>query len=122
MILSLALTPHTYEEDDIDARLAPLDEKLMVHSLRIMTLENAGGNNGRMEGGESEHLPQHTYVGNKGKHDLLDEWMDSIKHLDAFEFSKPTDMEIDDEATDYMDEDLARLMLREKGKIGRAHV
>ena len=107
MILSLALTPHTYEEDDIDARLAPLDEKLMVHSLRIMTLENAGG--------ESEHLPQHTYVGNKGKHDLLDEWMDSIKHLDSFEFSKPTDMEIDDEATDYMDEDLARLMLREKG-------
>ena len=66
-----------------------------------------------MEGGESEHLPQHTYVGNKGKYDLLDEWMDSIKRLDAFEFSKPTDMEIDDEATDYMDEDPARLMLRE---------
>ena len=85
----------------------------MVHSLKIMTFENAGGNNGRMEGGESEHLPQHTYVGNKGKYDLLDEWMDSIKRLDAFEFSKPTDMEIDDEATDYMDEDPARLMLRE---------
>ena len=60
-------TPHTKEEDDIDARLAALDQKLMVHSLRIMTLENAECSNERMEGGESEHLPQHTYLGNKGK-------------------------------------------------------
>ena len=36
-----SLTPHTEKEDDIDARLAALDQKLMVHSLRIMTLENA---------------------------------------------------------------------------------
>ena len=31
-------TPHIEEEDDIDARLAALDQKLMVHSLRIMIL------------------------------------------------------------------------------------
>ena len=31
-------TPHTEEEDDIDARLAALDQKLMVHSLKIMIL------------------------------------------------------------------------------------
>ena len=68
-----------------------------------------------MEGGESEHLPQHTYLGNKGKHDLFDEWMDSIERLYAFVTDKPTDMEIDDEATDYMDEDPTVLMLRKEG-------
>ena len=52
-----SLTPHTEEEDDIDARLAALDQKLMVHILKILTLENARGNNERMEGGELEHLP-----------------------------------------------------------------
>ena len=31
------------------------------------------------------------------------------------ETDKPTDMEIDDEAADYMDEDLTVLMLREEG-------
>ena len=67
-----------------------------------------------MEGGKSEHLPQHTYLGNKGKHDLFDEWMDNIKHLDAFVTDKSADMEIDKEATDYMDEDLTVLMLREE--------
>ncbi|KAK9983151.1 hypothetical protein SO802_032676 [Lithocarpus litseifolius] len=36
-----SLTPHTEEEDDIDAKLAAMNLKLMVHSLRIMTLENA---------------------------------------------------------------------------------
>ena len=41
--------------------------------------------------------------------------MDSIECLDAFVTDKPTDMEIDEEATDYMDEDPAVLMLREKG-------
>ena len=86
----------------------------MIHSLRILTLKNVGGNNKRIEGGKSEHLPQHTYLGNKGKHDLFDEWMDNIKHLDAFVTDKSTDMEIDKEATDYMDEDLAVLMLREE--------
>ena len=68
-----------------------------------------------MEGGGSEHLLQHTYLGNKGKHNLFDEWMDNIKCLDAFMTNKPIDMEIDDEATDYMDEDHAVLMLREEG-------
>ena len=52
-----SLTPHTKEEDDIDAMLATLDQKLMVHNFRIVTLENVGGNNERMEGGKSEHLP-----------------------------------------------------------------
>ena len=36
-----SLTPHTEKMDDIDARLATLDQKLMVHSLRILTLKNA---------------------------------------------------------------------------------
>ena len=47
----------TKEENDIDARLAALDQKLMVHSLRILTLENAECNNERMEESELEHLP-----------------------------------------------------------------
>ena len=95
-----SLTSYIEEEDDIDARLATLDQKLMVHSLRILTLENARGNNERMEGEESEHLPQHTYLGNKGKHDLFDEWMDSRERLNALVTDKPTDMEIDEEAMD----------------------
>ena len=110
-----SLTPHTEEEDDIVARLAALDQKLMVHSLRIMTFENVGDNNERMEGGELEHLPQQTYLGNKGKHGLFNEWMDSIECLDAFVTDKPIVMEIDDEVTDYMDEDPTVLMLREEG-------
>ena len=68
-----------------------------------------------MEWGKSEHLPQHTHLGNKGKHGLFDEWMDSIECLDAFVTDKPTTMEIGEEATDYMDEDLIVLMLREEG-------
>ena len=68
-----------------------------------------------MEGGELEQLPQHTNLGNKGKHDLFDEWVDNIEHLDAFMTNKPTNMEIDEEATDYMDEDPIVLMLREEG-------
>ena len=87
----------------------------MVHRLKILTLENAEGNNEKMERGKSEHLPQHTHLSNKGKHDLFDEWMDSIECLDAFVTNKPTDMEIDDEAIDYMDEDPAIMMLREEG-------
>ena len=31
-------TPHIEEEDDIDARLPILDQKLMVHNLKSMTL------------------------------------------------------------------------------------
>ena len=41
-------TLNTEEEDDLDARLAALDQKLMVHSLRMMTLENAESSNERM--------------------------------------------------------------------------
>ena len=41
--------------------------------------------------------------------------MDSIEHLDASAKNKPTDMEIDGEATDYMDEDPTVLMLRKEG-------
>ena len=50
-------TLHTIEDDDINARLAVVDQKLMVHSLKIMTLENAERNKERMEGSEQEHLP-----------------------------------------------------------------
>ena len=42
-------TPHIENKDDINARLAALDQKPMVHSLRIMTLENAKRNEERME-------------------------------------------------------------------------
>ena len=48
---------HSKEENDINAKLATSDQKLMVHSLRIMTLENAECNNERMEESDSEHLP-----------------------------------------------------------------
>ena len=41
--------------------------------------------------------------------------MDSIECLDAYVSDKPTDMEIDVEGTDYMDEDPMVLMLREEG-------
>ena len=37
-------TLHTEEEDDIEARLVALDQKLMFHSLRITTLENVERN------------------------------------------------------------------------------
>ena len=48
-----SLTSHTKEEDDIGARLAALDQKLLVHNLGIMTLENAERNEERMEESES---------------------------------------------------------------------
>ena len=41
--------------------------------------------------------------------------MDSIERMDAFVIDKPTNREIDEEATDYMDEDPAVLMLSEEG-------
>ena len=46
---------------------------------------------------------------------MFDEWMDIIERLDAFVIDKPIDMEIDEEATDYMDEDPTILMLKEEG-------
>ena len=50
-------TLHTKEEDDIDVRLATPDQKLMVHSLKIMTLKNAKCNEERMEEKEPKHPP-----------------------------------------------------------------
>ena len=108
-------TLHTEEEDDIDARLVSLNQKLMVHSVRIMTLENAKCNDERTEGDELKHLPQPTYLGNRGKHNLFDEWMDNIECLDTFVTYKPIDMEIEEEVIDYMDVDPPILMLREEG-------
>ena len=88
----------------------------MVHNLKILTLENAEGDNEKMEEGESKHLPQHTYL-NKGKHDLFDEWMDNMERLDAFVTDKPIDMKVEEEATNYMDVDPTVLMLREENLL-----
>ena len=41
--------------------------------------------------------------------------MDNIKYLDAFVTNKPTDMEVEEEATNYMDVDPMVLMLGEEG-------
>ena len=110
-----SLTPYTKEEDDIDARLATLDRKLMIHSFRNLTLESLEGEDEKVEGNELEYLPQYIHLSNKGKQDLSGEWMDSIKRLNAYVTDKPTDMEIDGEGMDYMDEDPMVLMLREEG-------
>ena len=67
-----------------------------------------------MEENESEHLSQPTDLGNRDKHDLFDEWMDSIECLDAFLTNNPIDMEVEEEATDYTDVDLTVLMLRKE--------
>ena len=87
----------------------------MVHSLKTLTLENSKGDNEKMEGNESEYLPQYIHPSNKGKQDLFREWMDSIECLDAYVPDQPIDMEIDGESTNYMNEDPTVLMLREKG-------
>ena len=109
------MTTYTEEENDINARLAALDQKMMVHSLRNITLESLEDDNEKMEGSESECLPQYTHLNNKGKQDLFGEWMDSIEHLDAFVTNKRTNIEIDDKAIDYMDEDPTVLMLKQEG-------
>ena len=41
--------------------------------------------------------------------------MDSIERLNAYVTEKPIDMEVDDEGTNYMDEDPLVLMLKEEG-------
>ena len=46
-------TLHTKEKDDIEARLASLGQKLMVHNLIIMTLENAERNEEKIEESKS---------------------------------------------------------------------
>ena len=38
-----SLTLYTEEENDIDARLATLDKKLMIHSFKNLTLESLEG-------------------------------------------------------------------------------
>ena len=53
----VSLAPYTEEEDDIDGKLAALDQKLMVHSLKNITLESPKDDNKKMEGGESKYLP-----------------------------------------------------------------
>ena len=78
-----------------DAKLAALDQKLIVHNLRIMTLENVESNEEKIEESKTEHLPQSIDLGNRGKHNLFDEWMDSIERLDAFVTNKPIDMEVE---------------------------
>ena len=87
----------------------------MIHNFRNLTLESLEGEDERMEGNESEYLPQYIHPSNKGKQDLFGEWMDSIKRLDAYVTNKTTDMEIDGEGKNYMDEDPMVLMLREEG-------
>ena len=47
--------------------------------------------------------------------------MDSIECLDAFVTDKPTDMEVEEEATDYMDVEPTVLMLREEGAYWEPH-
>ena len=110
-----SLTSYTKEEDDINARLATLDEMLMIHSFRNLTLESLEGEDEKMEGNESEYLPQYIHSSNKGKQDLFGEQMDSIERLKAYVTDKPTDMEIDGGGMDYMDENPLVLMLRKEG-------
>ena len=110
-----SLTPYTKEEDDIDARLTILDKKLMIHSFGNLTLESLKGQDEKIEGNESQYLPQYIHPSNKGKQDLFGVWMDSIERLDVYVTDKPTDMEIDGEGTYYMDEDHMVLILREEG-------
>ena len=107
-------TLYTEEEDDIEARLAILDQKLMVHNLKIMTFENAERNEEKKEPSKSKHPPQSTDLCNKSKHNLFDEWIDSIERLDAFVTNKPTNMKVKEEAIDYMDVDPTVLMLGEE--------
>ena len=45
---------------------------------------------------------------------LFDERMDSMEHLDAFMTNKPIDVEVKEEAIEYMDVDPIILMLREE--------
>ena len=87
----------------------------MIHSFRYLTLESLEDEDKRMERNEPEYLPQNIHLSNKGKQDLFGEWMDNIERLDAYVIDKLTDMEIDDEGMDYMDEDPLVLMLRKEG-------
>ena len=87
----------------------------MIHGFRNLTPENLEYEDEKMEGNESKYLPQYIHPSNKGKQDLFGERNDSIECLDAYVIGKPTDVEIDAEGMDYMDEDLMVLMPREEG-------
>ena len=52
-----SLTPYTEEEDDINARLATLDRKLMIHNFRNLSLEELEDKDENMEGNELEYFP-----------------------------------------------------------------
>ena len=54
-------------------------------------------------------------MGNKGKPDLFDEWMDSIERLDVFVTDKLTNMEVEEEITDGTGIDPTVLMQGEEG-------
>ena len=79
-----------------------------------MTLKNVECSDERKERSELEHLPQPTDLGNRGKHDQFDEWMDSIERLDTFVTNKPTNMKVEEETTDYIDVYPTVLMLMEE--------
>jgi len=110
-----SLTPYTEEEDDIDARLATLDRKLMIHSFRNLTLQDLEDEDERMEGNKLEYFPQYICPSNKGKQDLFREWMVSIERLDAYFSNKLANMEVDGKSIVHMDEGPTVLMLKEEG-------
>ena len=87
----------------------------MSHSFKNLTLENPEEDNNGMRCSESEYLPQYVCPSNKGRQDLFGEWMDNIEQLEDYVFDKPTNMDIDGEGQDYMDEDPRVLMLKEEG-------
>ena len=62
-----SLTLYTEEEDDIDARLAILERKLMIHSFRNLALESLEDEDERMGKNESNYLPQYIQPSNKEK-------------------------------------------------------
>ena len=71
-----SLSPYIKEENDIDARLATLDKKLMIHNFINLTLESLEGKDERMEGNESEYLPQQNkeeVEKNEARMDIQDE-------------------------------------------------
>ena len=87
----------------------------MIHSFRNLTLENLEDEDERMECSELEYFPQYVHPSNKGRQDLFGEWMDNIERLDGYVFDKSTDMEVDGEGLDCMDEDPRVLMLKKEG-------
>ena len=52
-----SLTLYTDKEDDINARLATLNRKLMIHNFKNLTLESLEGEDEKMEVNDSKYLP-----------------------------------------------------------------